>query len=456
MPYSILIVDDDEYSIQGVQTYLESKGYKVITCTTAVEALHLLKTSHEVIATIVLDYKMPDKSGAELAKEILAINPDIPIAMYSGDKSREALKESLLAGAIEFIEKDQPPSVFLSTIQNLCRKFEETCQTATFQTPQSTDERLIRSIGLAGKSSAMIDVAKRVLKYRTNKENVLILGETGTGKELLAKALHEGPDANFFAVNCAAFQGNIHLLESELFGYEKGAFTGADSRKIGILEAANGGTVFFDEIHQLNPEGQAKLLRVFQEKKIRRLGGHREYQINFRIVAAAKQDLLERTQNKQFLPDLFYRLNVLQVTVPSLAERPSDIEPLVALFTERYNQKTNQSKRFLMQTVRRMEKYAWPGNVRELENTVTQLLTDINTSRIEPKHLDSRFFDTETLNSVNGLNALNKKHEEEVMNYIKSVLKASRSKTEAADKMGIPESTLRSRMAKYGISDKVS
>jgi DNA-binding NtrC family response regulator len=218
---------------------------------------------------VLLDFHLGDSDGASTAEALLKLNPTLYILIHSGDGSRVAVKNSWQAGAVGFIEKGEEPESFLQQINNWCRKYEETALTVSLQTSLDEKSEAIASLGMVGRSEALSQIARRVKKYRSLSDNVLILGETGTGKEKIARALNRGPESQFFAVNCASYSGNSELMEADLFGYVKGAFTGANKDHTGVFESANGGTVFLDEIQALDLNAQHKLLRAIQEKSVR-------------------------------------------------------------------------------------------------------------------------------------------------------------------------------------------
>jgi len=449
MKYKILVVDDEELNLKSTSMCLENWGYQVDTAQNSVDAIKAVTNSLDHIAVILMDYRMPEKNGAQLAQEIRKINDESVILMYSGDSSREAVKESIKSGIVDFVDKGDDIEVLREAIERACRKYEETSRTLTPQIPAGKAEKLLTSIGLIGVSDAMKKIPVKILQYQTGDKPVLILGETGTGKDLVARALHVGRQDKFFVINCAAFTKNSHLLESELCGYEKGAFTGADQRKIGILEIANGGTVFFDELHRLDPDAQAKLLRIFQEKKIRRMGGAVEIPVDFKIIGATQPHIETLVKRGEFLPDLYYRLNFMKIEIPALRERPEDIGPLVAHFCARFNEANKTNKKFLASTIRVMERYYWPGNVRELDGAVYKLLKDSPTDKIDPKLLDSRLFAEAVEKIVTTYNELENKQERERRKYIMATLKTSNSIAHAAEKMGIPVTTLKSMLRKF-------
>lgn len=453
MKYRILVVDDLDVNLNATQLLLEKWGYDVETATSGDEAISKIMKADEEYAVILLDYKMPGKNGDQVAREIRALNEETIILIFSADDSREAILDSWAAGAIAFVDKDVPDDELQRIVESNCRKFEETSRTLKIKTLNATNEKLIGSIGMVGQSTAMAEVAIKVMKYRLSSEPVLITGETGVGKEMIARALHTGDSDRFRAINCAAFSENSQLLESELFGYEKGSFTGASSMgKVGILESARGGVVFFDELHRLSVEAQGKLLRAFQEKKIRRVGGTSEYEVDFRIVSGANSIIETMVEDGQFLPDLYERLNVLQIHIPPLHERREDIAPLIAHFTQKYCERTAQKKTFLMKTVRYLENYPWRSNVRELGNTVTRLLTNSNGKTIDPKQLDSKFFSgCDVAIGAATFAELERRHDAEKKLFLSSALDTARSASQAASRLGLPSSTMYDLMDKYGI-----
>ena len=406
-----------------------------------------VKTAETPFALILLDYQMPGKNGAVTAVELRPLCPESILLMHSGDDSREALKATLQAGVMDFIDKDVDMPGFKAKLEQQCRKYEETLRTLRALEPKSSNEELIASIGMVGRSQLMAELAVKVAHFRDLKKPVLVLGETGTGKELVARALHKGNRNMFYAINCANYTDKAQILEAELFGYEKGAFTGADQTKPGIFQMAKGGTVFLDELHLLSPGAQAQLLRALQEKKIRRIGGNMEIDVDFRLVAAAKPDLQEKVS-----ADFFHRLNYLRIDLPTLAQRPEDIEPLVRYFCEKYSKEESTGKRtFLMKTVRMMQKYPWPGNVRELEGYVYRLLSEKPQATIDPSCLDGQFFDEALDKGVVTLPELVQRHDGEIRNLVTSVLKTSASKADAALRLHIKATTLHSIIQRLGI-----
>jgi len=293
----------------------------------------------------------------------------------------------------------------------------------------------------------MIKIANLAKRFRPMDEPALITGETGTGKELIARALHDPSKGQFFAVNCAAFASSS-LIEAELFGYEKGSFTGAMNKKIGILEIANRGTVFLDELHHLSPAAQAAILRAIREKKIRRVGGDQELPIHCRIIAATKPDVHQKATTGEFLADLYFRLKMLLIEIPPLRERKEDIPLLIQHFCNDFNRKNGTNKKFLVRTVRALEEYSWPGNIGELQGLVVNLLASTNKTTIEPTDLNLGVEQTidELEKAGYTLEDFENRQLREKCKFIESVLRSSESRRHAAKRLGVSESTLRGHL----------
>jgi len=445
MKYRILAVDDKIDNLQPTKQVLESWGYTVDAVLSGEEGVNLAKNPLTNYAVALLDYNMPGgMNGLEAATEIQKFSPETIILMYSCESGRDLLKRSYRAGVLDFIDKDESLERLKTAIDSACRKFEDTRKLKP-SLDQSENQTLLASIGCVGRSNLLAQAARDCLIFRERDYPILIMGESGTGKELFAKAIQKDPHANFIAVNCGSFN-NGNLFESELFGYEKGAFTGANQSKPGILESARGGIVFLDEIHHLGAGEQASLLRAIRYKKIRRVGSTRETEINCRIVAAAKPEIKEMIKDGRFLPDLYFRF-MMQLEIPVLRNRKEDIEILVDYFCKKFETDNGVRKTFLNKTVRLLEEYDWPGNVGELEGYVNKLLAISPTDTIGPDQLDERFRrEVDAPKSQGGrmtLLELESKQEQERRSYIAGTLRVCRSKRHAAERLGIGESRLR-------------
>jgi DNA-binding NtrC family response regulator len=391
--YKILIVDDDAKNLKATQAFLSAHGFDVKTTTSPDEAIDLVKV--EEFALALLDYQMPQMKGDSLAARILSESPNQQIAMYSCDLSRDAVKNSMKAGAVDFIEKTLPPAELLNLVKSYCNRYELIFRTIRTSMSKSESRHLIESIGMVGQSEVLAQTAEVIRKVAPSSDtSVLIRGESGTGKELVARAIHNlssRASSQFVAINCGAIPRE--LLESELFGHMKGAFTGAIADKAGKIALANRGTLFLDEIGDMPMELQVKLLRVLQEREITPVGGRIPQKINVRIVSATHRNIEDLVHKGLFREDLMYRIRVVDVEVPPLRVRPDDIEPLVAHFTERFNRKNGSKKYFQRRTLDVLKRYSWPGNVRELEGVVEKHMVVSNESMIRPDDLDLRLYE---------------------------------------------------------------
>lgn len=364
---NILVVDDEKSQREILEMILSGEGYKV---TTAAGGEAAVKFSRENRFDLVLtDLKMPGMDGIELLSNLLNLDSSIIVILLTAHGSIESAKEALRRGAFDYLEKPYDREQLLNVINRALAKLDK------------LDGEIVSA------SPEMEAVKKMILKVARSSSTVLIRGESGTGKELIARAIHnQSPRTNevFQAVNCAAI--NENLLESELFGHERGSFTGAHAEKKGLFEVADRGTLFLDEIGELDITMQAKLLRALQEREIRRVGGTRAIKIDVRVVAATNRDLRQMVQDGRFRDDLYYRLNVLSIDVPPLRERREDINVLINFFLKKHTRNTSRLIRGIAPDAKRlMENYAWHGNVRQLESAIERaiLLAEGDTIMIE-------------------------------------------------------------------------
>ena len=357
MKYRFFFVDDGLLVLSTVKSRYEKAGHAVDTATTGEDAITASSNNPEAYAAVFVDYKLPGISGEETIRALRELSPELTIVCLSGyGGDAEAVKSSWKAGACEFVDKGELAQLD-RVIENACKKFDETSRILSEESDSSENARIIKSVGLIGKSEKLADVARKVLLYRNHRKNILIFGETGTGKKLVAEGLHTGPKNTFFEVNCADYADKPDLLRSELFGYVAGAFTDAKRDKPGIFELARGGTVFLDEIHEPSSTAQARIYLAVEEHRIKRVGGDKFFPIDVKIIAAAKPDLEQRAIAGTFRPDLFERLNVLNIDIPPLREHPEDIAPLVDFFCRQFCKENNQKKSFQMKTVNYFENY---------------------------------------------------------------------------------------------------
>jgi two-component system response regulator HydG len=366
-PATILVADDDPGLRESLERTLTREGYRVITASDGRAALERLQAGS--IDLVLTDLKMPGLSGLDLLRAAKAMSPDIDVILLTAFGTVEEAVKAMKEGAYDFLSKPFRREQLLKLIDKALERRSLIAQNRALR--QQLED--LRAKGqLIGNSAAFRRVITLVEQVADSSATVLVQGESGTGKELVARAVHEcSPRRNgpFVAVNCAALPET--LLESELFGYERGAFTGAAGRKEGRFELANGGTLFLDEVADLSLVTQPKILRVLQEGEFERLGGTRTIRVDVRVVAATNQDLPQMVREKRFREDLYYRLNVITVTVPTLRERPEDIGLLASHFLRVYAAKNNRRlEGFTDEALRRLEGYSWPGNVRQLENVI--------------------------------------------------------------------------------------
>ena len=354
---NILVVDDERLQREAYETALSGMGHHITTASSGEAALKFVEQRRYDL--VLTDLKMTGMSGMELLQNLIALDPSMSVILITGHGTIESAKEALRNGAFDYLEKPVDTETLLETVNRALRKLDE------------LNAEIISA-------SPNMDLVKRmIVKVARSNSTVLIRGESGTGKELIARAIHNQSPPRltevFQAVNCAAISES--LLESELFGHEKGSFTGAYTEKKGLFELANHGTLFLDEIAELDVGMQAKLLRALQERKIRRVGGSHEISIDVRVVAATNRDLRAMVGDGRFRDDLYYRINVLSIDVPPLRERREDIPVLIDYFLKKHTRNTSRLIRGLTpETKKVMVEYSWPGNVRQLESAIERAI----------------------------------------------------------------------------------
>ncbi|MDD5170273.1 MAG: sigma-54 dependent transcriptional regulator [Syntrophales bacterium] len=445
---TILVVDDDLAHRTMLKTLLSGWGYAIAEADDGEAAVAAVR--EQPFDLILMDIRMVKMTGLEALKAIKAFNPAIPIIIMTAYGSVETAVEAVKNGAYEYLQK---PLDF----DELRRKMERAMEHRQLK----EENRLLReSLGrrfdsqnLIGRSPAMVRLLDTVSQVAPSEATVLITGESGTGKEMIAGAIHfnslrkEGP---FIKINCAAITET--LLESELFGHEKGSFTGADRRKEGKFRQADGGTIFLDEITETSPAMQVKLLRVLQEREITRVGGSETIGVDVRVIAATNRDVLQEIASGRLREDLYYRLNVVTLHVPPLRERKEDIPILAQHFLEHFAEKNRkQIKGFTPQAMDGMLRYGWPGNVRELMNAVERGVVLSRTEFLDEADLSLAFLEPAASQGAAGhdngipLEAVEK-------NSILSMLEAvGQNKSEAARRLGITRRTLHLKLKKYGL-----
>lgn len=364
-----ILVIDDEKSIRNVlKDILGNEGYKVDEAADGEEGFK--KFSENNYDVILCDIKMPKLDGIEFLSKATALNAEVPIIMISGHGNIETAVDAVKKGAFDYIAKPPDLNRLLITIRNATDKNVLVKETKTLRRKVSKVQEIV------GTSEAILKIQNTIDKVATTDARVLITGENGSGKELVAKWLHEKSNRNtqqLVEVNCAAIPAE--LIESELFGHEKGSFTSAIKQRIGKFEQANGGTLFLDEIGDMSLSAQAKVLRALQEGKITRVGGDKEISVDVRVVAATNKNLLEEVEQKNFRLDLYHRLGVILIHVPSLNERRDDIPLLVDKFLEDIATEYGQSKKTIdKKAIEALQQHNWTGNIRELRNVVERLI----------------------------------------------------------------------------------
>jgi two-component system response regulator PilR (NtrC family) len=368
---NILIVDDEKSLLDLLSVVFKKEGYGVKTASSGVQAREILEK--EAVDLVITDIKMPQTSGMDVLKFAKGLNPETPVILITAYGSIKQAIDALKAGALDYVVKPfdvEELKILVARGLEKLRLKEENILLKRDLKDRYAFEKMV------GKSRTMQEVYTLIEKVAATDSTVLVTGESGTGKEMAARAVHSlSPrrDNPFVSINCAALPEN--LLESELFGHAKGSFTGAVSDKKGMFEAATRGTLFLDEVGEMSPWTQVKLLRAIQERLVRRVGGNDEIPIDVRIIAATNQDLKKRIEEGKFREELFYRLNVISFEMPPLRKRTEDIPLLIAHFLEKYCTKLGkQLKRMTPDVFGLLEAYHWPGNIRELENIVERVV----------------------------------------------------------------------------------
>jgi two-component system response regulator PilR (NtrC family) len=363
----ILIVDDEQSMLDFLTLMLQKEGYDIITANDGAKAKEFIKK--EKLDLIISDIKMPDIDGIELLRFIKEINPDATVILITAYASTKTAIQALKLGAYDYISKPFDIDELKIIIEKALEKKRLTEEVSYLKRELAEKHSFANIIG---KSKKMKELFQTIEKVACSNATVLIAGESGTGKELVAQAIHyNSPRQNkrFVSINCGALPPD--LLESELFGYMKGAFTGAVRNKEGLFEVAHDGTILLDEISEMSPQMQVKLLRVLQERNIRRLGGTEEIRVDVRVIASTNRDLQKHVLSGAFREDLFYRINVIQIKIPPLRERKADILPLVEHFLQKYCKEMGKEINSMNEEARNcLLTYHWPGNVRELENAI--------------------------------------------------------------------------------------
>ncbi len=443
----LLIIDDEERLRNLMARILQLEGYEVITASTGREGLK--KLQHEPVHVVLSDVKLPDINGIELTEQIKKNWPATEIIVLTAFGTINDGVKAIKLGAFDYITKGDDNEKIIPLVSKAMDK------AALQQRVQELESKLNEKFGfdrIVGKSAAITDVIKLAQKVAQTDTTVLLLGETGTGKEIFAEAIHQASGRKgktFVAVNCSAF--TKELLESELFGHKAGSFTGAVKDKKGLFEEANGGTIFLDEMGELDMELQAKLLRVLESQQFLKVGDTKPTQVNVRILAATNRDLHAEIENNQFRSDLYYRLSVFQITLPALRERKKDIPLLAEYFMQYFASKVKKQVNQLSDAfVEKLEAYNWPGNIRELKNVIERAVILCDGNELDETLLPYELQHLQPAKSNQGISAFDLSSVEKL--HIQRVLNHSHgNRAEAARLLNIGIATLYRKLKEYGL-----
>ncbi len=449
--WTILLVEDEDLARKNLERILKKEGYTVVSTGSGSRALELLQG--EELDLVLTDLKMKHVDGMEILRASKAKAPQTEVIMITGYATVDSAVEAMKEGAYHYLAKPYKLEEVRKTVREALLKRELTLENRALK--EALAEKSSRRREIIGTSPAMADVLSRTEQVAPTESNILILGESGTGKELLASAIHESSsrrDSRFVAFNCGSF--TEELMANELFGHEKGAYTGAHATKKGLLEVAAGGTVFLDEIGDMPQSMQVKLLRVIQEREVLRVGGVHTVPVDVRFIAATHRDLKHEVEAGRFRQDLYYRLNVITLRLPPLIERQGDI-PLLAnhFLAKKMKEQKKEITEIDPKAMDMLEAYSWPGNVRELENVIERALALTAGEVIKPEVLPGyiRNLVVETFRKRwSTIPTL----EEQEIEYIRWVLKQCQgNKSKAAQAMGIDRVSLWRKMKRYGIEE---
>ena len=452
----ILIIDDESFIRENVERILGEDGYTVLGASSGRSALELV--ADEDLDLVLLDLNLGPEDGIEVLKSLKKIDPELLVIVITGFGSVESAVDALKLGAFHYMKKpfkaDALRVIVKLALQTQILKRE-------VRNLRKGDLEMFEKVPIVGASAAfkeMIHQVKEIARYPAS--TVLITGESGTGKELVARAIHHLSDrreAPFIEINCASIP--VNLLESELFGHEKGAFTNAGQRKFGLFEEAHKGTIFLDEIGEMDPAMQAKLLRVLEERKVRRVGGTKNIDIDVRVIAATNRNMQGAIRNGLFREDLFYRLNVFPINIPPLRERGEDIPVLAKFYLMKYNRSFSRNfQEISPEALELMESYDWPGNIREMKNVIERICIMHDGIVLRPEYLphEINLNERRTVKVTPDFPEKETGLEESLEMYEKKLIRSALERTggnvlQAAQMLQVPRGTLRYKMAKYGL-----
>jgi two-component system response regulator PilR (NtrC family) len=457
-----LLIVDDELGMRQFLTHLfQREGHQVRVAENGARAMDLLR--QEPADLIVSDVKMPDMGGIQLLRAARELLPDLEMIMMTAFANVETAREAFLLGAYDFVQKPFDNDLLKETVGRALQKVSLVkekqallAENKVLIQDQRSRGKLQNIIGRCERMQALFQMIETVAQIQST---VLVTGESGTGKELVARAIHDlSPRAErpFVSINCGAFTET--LLESELFGYVKGSFTGANTNRKGLFEAANSGTIFLDEIGEMSPAMQVKLLRVLQERKLRPVGATEETTVDTRVIAATNRDLASMVKEGTFREDLFYRISVIPIELPPLRERVEDIVELAGHFARKFCSQTGRSLSISDGALRLLENYVWPGNVRELENTIERAVALETTDSIQPERLPERITNynphliAETFEFPEaGINITAHLDQLEKTYVLEALRRTGGNQTNAAEMLRLSVRSLRHLLDKHGV-----
>ncbi len=451
---NILIVDDEQSYRQLLTLVFESDGHSIRTAANGREAVELVAA--EAPDIIVSDVRMPDMDGIEMLRAVREKHSDLGVVFMTAHASVESAREAFKLGADDFVTKPFDVEELKLIVKKTLEKKELIDENRAFKRAQRDRGSVKNIIGSSSRMQAIYQMIETVSEVQST---ILINGESGTGKELVARAIHDlSPRAErpFISINCGAFTET--LLESELFGYMKGAFTGANTNRKGLFEAANRGTIFLDEIGEMSPAMQVKLLRVLQEKKVRPVGAHDELSIDARVIAATNRDLKKMSVEGTFREDLFYRISVIPISLPPLRDRREDIPDLVEHFIHKFCDMSGRQLSISPKAMQMLEGYMWGGNVRELEHTIERAVALERTDEIAPERLPEHItnYNPERINAEfdlpeEGLNLAVHLDNLEKTYVVEALRKTDGNQTKAADLLQMQVRSLRHLLDKHNL-----
>ena len=451
---NLLIVDDEQSYRQLLTLVFEGDGHQIRTARNGREAVEMLR--EEPADVIITDVKMPDMDGIGLFRAVREFLPDVGVILITAHGDVGVAREAFILGADDFLSKPFDVEELKAVVKKALEKQELIIENRAFKRAQRERGSVRNIIGHSDKMQAVYQMIETVAEVQST---VLVTGESGTGKELVARAIHDlSPRAEkpFISINCGAFTET--LLESELFGYVKGSFTGAATNRKGLFEAADKGTIFLDEIGEMSPAMQVKLLRVLQERRVRPVGAHEEIPIDARVIAATNRDLKAMSEDGSFREDLFYRISVIPINLPPLRERKEDIPELVRHFIKKFCAQTRREVSISQKAMQILENYAWHGNVRELEHTIERAVALERGEEIQPERLPEHItnynparikaeFDlpAQGLNLASHLDNLEKTY------VVEALKQTGGNQTRAAELLQMPVRSLRHLLDKHSI-----